>query len=88
MPQTRPLDCHPPPAAIRPELAGLVDVGVLDHAAARDNGAREPLGGPALARAATLRGLVTAEQASALVRLLGLARGPANDDATPRRVLR
>lgn len=66
---------------LRPEVARLVELCVLDRAAADDHGQRPHAFG-ALARAAT-RGDLTASQAAALAALLGLglARLPANDRA-------
>lgn len=62
---------------LRPELAAVVDAGVLARAAARDAGHR---GGPALPRC----GALTAAQAGALAALLGLdAPAPANDHGAP-----
>lgn len=72
----------PPTASsgsFRPELARLVDVGVLERAMVGD-GAREGAGAfDELARDATRAGVVTPEQARALAALLGLAPRPAND---------
>jgi hypothetical protein len=62
-----------PAPALRPEIAALVDAGMLARAAARDAGWR--LGVPLAAR-----GGLTAEQALALAALLGVdAPCPAND---------
>ena len=69
-----------PEPSLRPELARLVDVGVLERAMVGD-GARDAVGAfDELVRAATAAGIVTVEQASALAALLGLgAPLPAND---------
>jgi hypothetical protein len=68
-----------PVAALRPELVGLLDAGLLEHAAAVDGACPRPrlAAHGALARAAR-RGVVTSGQAAALASLLGLLR-PAND---------
>jgi hypothetical protein len=67
---------------LRPDVARLVELCVLDRAAADDHGQRPHAFG-ALARAATRRGDLTASQAAALAALLGLglATLPANDRA-------
>jgi hypothetical protein len=67
------------PFELAPELARLIDAGVLARAA-RDDGAREAAAAfDEFARAAR-RGGLTVEQASALAALLGLgAPRPAND---------
>jgi hypothetical protein len=67
------------PPGLAPELARLVDAGVLARAA-RDDGAREAAAAFDELGRATRRGELTVEQASALAALLGLgASRPAND---------
>jgi hypothetical protein len=62
-----------------PELARLVDAGVLARAAL-DDGDREADGFPELVRRAMCRGELTRAQAVTLASLLGLwPRWPAND---------
>jgi hypothetical protein len=70
--------CIPEAPPLGPELARLVDVGMLERAMVGD-GARAGTFDE-LARAATRSGALTASQASAMAALLGLARtAPAND---------
>ncbi len=62
----------PPDHALRPELRGVVDAGVLARAAAFDGGER-------CAPTLPPSGLLTRAQADALAALLGLDGPPAND---------
>lgn len=73
------VSAHDAPPALRPEIARLVDVGVLARAALGD-GARDMVLFDELARAATRRGVLTDAQAALLGALLGLGgTGAAND---------
>jgi hypothetical protein len=65
---------------LRPELVRLVDAGWLERARRGDGELVGPGAFEELARCATRRGELTAEQASALATLLGLGLAlPAND---------